>query len=307
MSRGIERRDIVDDDHDRVRWLEWLERTIETYDWRVHAFVLMSNHQHVFVETPRANLSAGMQYLNGSYTSYFNRRHRRVGHLFQGRFKAQLIEEEGYFSELSRYIHLNPVRARMVDRPEQYAWSSYSGYHRADRVVPWLTYDRVLGEFTQDGKQARMAYRKFVRAGIKDPPKAPWTEAAHSVIVGSCGFVDRIRMLVQNRPTDPDIPGLQQLRQRPGLEEIVEAVAEAMAEDRSSWAAGRRNDSGGRALAAFVARRRYGYSAKQVAATLGYTSHTSVTRALERIEPLTPRLSRTVQRIEGQLDEHLNH
>jgi len=120
MSRGNERRPIVRDDVDRRHRLEWLERAVVGYGWRLHAFVLMSNHDHLFVETPEANLSAGMQFLNGSYTSYFNWRHRRAGHLFQGRFKAQLVEEEGHYTEVSRYIHLNPVRAGLVDRPERW-------------------------------------------------------------------------------------------------------------------------------------------------------------------------------------------
>ncbi len=103
MSRGNERRPIVRDDADRQRRLDWLQRTVEIYGWRLHAFVLLTNHEHLFLETPEPNLSAGMHLLNGSYTGYFNVRHRRAGHLFQGRFKAHLIEEEGYFTEISRY------------------------------------------------------------------------------------------------------------------------------------------------------------------------------------------------------------
>ena len=98
-SRGNARQDIVLDDADRDKRLDWLRRTVEIYGWRLLAFVLMRNHDHLFVETPEPNLSAGMQYLNGSFTSYFNRRHRRCGHLFQGRFKGHLIEERGYFLE----------------------------------------------------------------------------------------------------------------------------------------------------------------------------------------------------------------
>ncbi len=102
MSRGNERRPIVRDEADRQRRLDWLQRTVEIYGWRLHAFVLLTNHEHLFLETPEPNLSAGMHLLNGSYTGYFNVRHRRVGHLFQGRFKVHLIEEEGYFTEISR-------------------------------------------------------------------------------------------------------------------------------------------------------------------------------------------------------------
>jgi len=117
-SRGNNRQVVFRDAMDFERRVNWIRRTVETYGWHIHAFALMNNHDHLFVETPRANLAAGMHYLNGSYTSYFNRRHRRVGHLFQGRYKALLIENEGHYWEVSRYIHLNPVRASLVKRPE---------------------------------------------------------------------------------------------------------------------------------------------------------------------------------------------
>ncbi|MGB6043336.1 MAG: transposase [Pirellulales bacterium] len=297
MSRGIERRDIVADDRDRGRWLEWLERTVETYDWQLHAFVLMDNHQHLFVGTPRANLSAGMQHLNGSYTSYFNRRHRRAGHLFQGRFKAQLVEDEGYFCELSRYIHLNPVRAKIVDRPERHRWSSYPGYHRADRTLSWITYDSVLCEFCRNRSEARRRYRQFVRDGIQEP----WAEVAGGLIIGSRKFIKRIGKLLQDRPADQDIPTLKRLRPRPELELILDVVADMMGEDRTAWSAGRRSDTAGRAVASFLARRRFGYSATEVAAALGYKSHTSVTRALQRIKSPSSQLARTLNRIERSL------
>jgi len=234
MSRGIERRDIVSDDRDRGRWLEWLVRTVEMYDWQLHAFVLMDNHHHLFLGTPRANLSAGMQYFNGSYTSYFNRRHRRAGHLFQGRFKAQLVEEEGYFRELSRYIHLNPVRAKMVERPELYRWSSYPGYHRANRTLSWMTYDSVLREFCRNRIEARKRYRQFIRNGIGDLSPAPWAEAAHGFIVGSHVFVKQIGKLLKDRPEDSDIPALKQLRPRPEIQRILEVVGDTMGENRTA-------------------------------------------------------------------------
>ena len=182
MSRGNARQDIVLDDADREKRRDWLRRTVEVYGWRMHAFVLMRNHDHLFIETPEPNLSAGMQYLNGSYTSYFNRRHRRCGHLFQGRFKGHLIEERGYFLEVSRYLHLNPVRAKVVARPEQYPWSSYGGYQRASRTVAWVTYDQVLGEFGVKGSIARRAYTRFVRAGVEKPPPSPFAEAREGML-----------------------------------------------------------------------------------------------------------------------------
>lgn len=215
ISRGNERRAIVRDDADRHRRLDWLRRTVETHGWRLHAFVLMTNHEHLFVETPEPNLSAGMQYLGGSYTSYFNRRHRRSGHLFQGRFKGHLVEEEGYFRQVSRYIHLNPVRAGMVRRPQDYPWSSYPGYAQARRTVAWVSYDRVLGGFGRDLPAARRAYGRFVRAGVDNPPPSPFAEAVGSLLLGSAAFVTRVRRLLQDRPEDAGIPQLKQLRPRP--------------------------------------------------------------------------------------------
>ncbi len=161
ISRGNEQRAIVTNDTDRHRRLDWLRRTVETYGWRLHAFVLMDNHEHLFVETPEPNLSAGMQYLNGSYTGYFNRRVGRVGHLFQGRFKAHLVDEQGYFQVVSRYIHLNPVRASLVQRPGDYPWSSYAGYVHASKALNWVTYERVLRDFGPGSDAARR--RRYVQ------------------------------------------------------------------------------------------------------------------------------------------------
>ena len=297
ISRGNERNRIVRDDVDREKRLDWLRRTVESYGGRLHAFVLMNNHDHLFVETPEANLSAGMQYLNGSYTSYFNRRHRRVGHLLQGRFKAHLIEEQGYFREVSRYIHLNPVRAKIVDRPEAYRFSSYPGYVRATRSLAWVTYGRVLGEFGRQATVARRAYGRFVRAGVAEPPRRPFAEARGSLLLGSEKFVDRMRRLLDDRPDDVALPQLAPLRCRPSLDRIVATVADHFGDDPSQWQAGRRVDGAGRAVAAYLARRHFGYAVGEVAAALGYGSHGGVHNALNRIEADSATLKRAIRKL----------
>ncbi len=126
-SRGNERRAIVADDRDREKWQGLLQRTVTTFRWRLFAFALMDNHYHLFVQTREANLSAGMHLLNGSYAGFHNRRHGRAGHLFQARFKAIVVEGEGHWLEVSRYVHLNPVRADLTARPERWQWCSYAG------------------------------------------------------------------------------------------------------------------------------------------------------------------------------------
>jgi putative transposase len=124
-ARGNARMDIFVEDAARMGFLEILEDVIKRFNWLYHSYCLMGNHYHLLLETIDGNLSAGMRYINGVYTQYFNHRHDRVGHVFQGRFKAILVEKERYLLELCRYVVLNPVRAGMVKLPEEYGWSSY--------------------------------------------------------------------------------------------------------------------------------------------------------------------------------------
>ncbi len=300
-SRGNEQRAIVRDDVDRHKRLDWLRRTVETYGWRVHAFVLMTNHDHLFVETPRENLSAGMQYYNGSYTGYFNRRHRRAGHLFQGRFKGHLVEEDGYFLEISRYIHLNPVRAGLVERPEDWPWGSCPGYVRASQKLDWITYARVLGEFGGAAPQMRRSYARFLRAGMANPPSSPFDEAFGAMLLGSHAFVQRVRRLLDEKPDDPDVPDLGQLRPRPALGAILEVTAEHFGVDQTDWARGHRSNNAARALAAYLARRTFGYPATAIASALGYRDHGGVGQAVRRIEKGTSQLQRTARLLENRL------
>jgi REP element-mobilizing transposase RayT len=301
MSRGIERRAIVRDDADRRKWIDWLRRTVQTYGWRLHAFVLMNNHHHLFVETPEPNLSAGMQFFNGSYTSYFNRRHRRPGHLFQGRFKAQLVEQQGYYLEVSRYIHLNPRRAKVVERPQAYPFSSYPGYHWAARALPWVTYASVLGEFGREASKARAAYRRFVAAGVKQPPPNPFSEAAQGLLLGSDAFLSRVRRLLDERPEEKALPQLMRLRARPSLAEIKHAVAEEFGVLPGRWERGRRCDDASRAVAAYLGRCHFGYPAGEVARQMGYASASGVGQAVKRVEAGNPQLNKSVQRIQQKL------
>jgi len=285
ISRGNERRPIVTDDMDRSKRLDWLRRTVQTYGWNLHAFTLMTNHEHLFVETPEPNLSAGMQYFNGSYTSYFNRRLRRSGHLFQGRFKAHMIDEQGYFQLVSRYIHLNPVRAKIVAHPQDYAWSSYPGYIRAAKALDWITYDRVLLDFGPGNATARRRrYKNYVQAGLERPIEYPFAQAVEDLVLGTQAFVDRIRLMISQRDKDPGIRELNQLRVRPSLADVISAVSKRTRAASEQWRKGRRCDNGGRALAAFISRNWYGYRCTEVADALGYKSISSVSRSVRHVE-----------------------
>jgi REP element-mobilizing transposase RayT len=301
MSRGNERANIVRDDRDRQKRLDWLRRTVETYGWRLHWFVLMTNHDHLFVETPEPNLSAGMQYFNGSYTSYFNRRHSRAGHLFQGRFKGNLFQETGYFLQVSRYLHLNPVRANMVARPEDYRWSSYRGYQRARRSLDWVCYDQVLGEFGQDPAQARRRYVRFVCEQIGKPLQSPFADAVGGLLLGAEDFIDRMQHLLSNRTVDRATPQLGRLRHRPPLTLIIHVVAKYFGTDVENWKPRSRHDDVSRSVVAYLARCEFGYPAKETADALGYRSHGSVRNAVLRIERGSDRLQRDIRKLKAIL------
>lgn len=242
----------------------------------------MSNHDHLFITTPEANLSAGMQFLNGTYASYFNRRHDRVGHLFQGRFVGLIVDTASYGRNLGRYIHLNSCVAGLVEKPEDYRWSSYPGYHRKSQSLSWVSYDLILGEFGADDKQARRAYREFVRAGMDEESFDPFATAVESLILGSDAFVERIQSMLVGRPRDESLPQLAGLRQRPSLDAILMAVATEFGCSVRPWVNGRRGDSTARAVAALLARE-FGHTATVTAKALGYAGSSSVTHAVRRI------------------------
>ena len=260
-------------------------------------------HPDTFVptETPQANLAAGMQYLNGSYSSYFNGRHRRVGHLLQGRGKAQVIEEQGYCLAVSRCIHLNPVRARLVDKPERWRWRSYPGYHWRNSTLNWVTYADVLADFGSEQRPARAAYRRFVREGLGRQIDSPFNEAAHGLILGSAAFVQRLHALLDARPEQPEIPQLRALRAGPALAQVVATVSAEFEVDPARWRPGRRSDDIGRAVAAYLGRRVYGYAAGDVAEALGYASAAGVSQAIHRVESAGAHVARRLRALEGAL------
>lgn len=196
--RGNDRRAIFRDDHDRTRFLERLRSGLEIFSVRVHGYVLMSNHFHLIVETPKANLSEFMRQANISYTGYYNRRHRRIGHLYQGRFKAIVVDQDSYLLELSRYVHLNPIRIKpKAQRAEterireisQYRWSSLPGYLDRKRKESWITYETVLGYVGG----SRRKYAAFVQEGIRQGFATPWDDLLAQMVLGDRNFVEKLK------------------------------------------------------------------------------------------------------------------
>jgi REP element-mobilizing transposase RayT len=190
-SRGDRREAIYFDDGDRRDWLEVLAQVCERFNWICHGWCQMSNHYHVVIETVEGNLSQGMRQLNGVYTQHVNRKYERVGHVFQGRYKAILVEKDGYLLELSRYVVLNPVRAGMVSEAGQWPWSSYAAMKGDVPAPPWLNVEWVLGQFGEPRSAAVARFRDFVRAGVGQPPL--WDGLRGQIYLGSDDFLKRMQ------------------------------------------------------------------------------------------------------------------
>ena len=223
-ARGNEKKTIFKNERDRERFLLYAEAAVQRYGAVIHAYCLMDNHYHLLIQTPLANLSEIMQYINGSYTTYINTKRQRVGHLFQGRYKAILIDADTYAQELSRYIHLNPIRVGMVDKPEDYPWSSYQYYSGKKKAPRWLTMDFILGYFDERIKVGQRKYVEFVEAMIGQRYESPLKAAVASSILGGEDFINRIKAkYLRDREIDRNLPGLTELRKKT-VKEIMKEI-----------------------------------------------------------------------------------
>lgn len=231
-SRGNEQQEIFRSLKDRERFLTYLESATQRYGAVIHVYCLMSNHYHLLLETPRGNLSQIMRHINGAYTTYFNLRLKRVGHLFQGRYKAILVEVDEYALELSRYIHLNPVRAKMVRRPEEYLWSSYRVYAGLEQPSDWLKTRFILNYFDRKNLKAKNSYKTFVEELLEREYPSPMRDVIASTILGSPEFVEKVSS--ENlglRKDGRNVPAMKILRPRPGMDEVlIKVKAEPISE-----------------------------------------------------------------------------
>src|SRR3972149_11114345 len=182
-SRGNERKKIFLDDGDTTQFLDILADYHRRYDICIHSFALMTNHYHLILETPQGNLLKVMHGINGKYTGYFNRKYGRNGHLFQGRYKGILVDRDAYLLQLSRYVHLNPVKAGIIDKSERYVWSSYPSFIGEGKKYEWLKYSWILEQFGPDEKKALREYKRFVDAGLKDEQDGLFNNVQGQVIL----------------------------------------------------------------------------------------------------------------------------
>ncbi len=224
-SRGNGGQNVFDCDDDRLDFLALLAEAKRRFKWLIFTYTLMSNHFHLAIETPEATLSRGMQWLLGTYASHCNRRHKRSGHLFQGRFKGILIEKETQLLNVLRYVALNPVRAGMVATPDEYHWGSYRAIAGLDASPEWLSIEAVLDGFAPDRARATDLYRLFVHDRVNGSVSI-WKDLVAGIYLGSEQWRAQIQKRVDVAPRSDEHPKAQRYVARPKMAQIVPVVAQ---------------------------------------------------------------------------------
>jgi len=307
MTRGNARQDIVQDDDDRRRLLDDLGRAVTRNGWQLLCFVVMSNHFHLLLKTPRPNLARGMQGLLSSYAHWCLRRRGRPGHLFQGRYKAELIEDESYYWTVSRYIHFNPARARLVAHPAEWAWSSYPGYATPSGRRAWVAYEALLSAWRGEcgGADAAAAYRRFVEAGLSAPPPSPFREAFGGWALGSDQFVQRLRGLAGPPGAEPAAAEARQLAGG-DVEVLCAAVAAHYGLQPSDL--GRRHGAvEARSVAAWLCRRYTEAPLRELAERFGLARAGSVSNLTRRIDARLAKDSALSEELSGLISRLANN
>lgn len=328
-ARGNERRAIFRVEADRVRFLELLGECSSRFGVRVHGYVLMTNHYHLIVETPDGGLSRALQWLNVSYSVWFNRRHRRSGHLFQGRFKAIVVDWEEWGAQLSRYVHLNPVRLVRFglgkrERAEQRAgfsegatreliaarrralrefrWSSYRAYTGLEKPLPWLCVGQLRGLVGGGRARAGATYGAYVEEALRDGLiESPLERVEAQLILGGERLAERIRRLIGGKQRREE-SGVRVLQRR-GFAEVIKAVTRLKGEP---WEAFRdRYGDWGRDLALWLGRTHCGLSLCELGRSAGGIDYATVSVAVTRWRERTAK-DRRLTKLQRQAVEMLN-
>jgi len=297
-SRGNDRAAIFRDDRDRARFLEILGDVVSGGRWALHGYCLMGNHFHLLLETPLGNLSRGMQRINGRYTQWFNRRHRKIGHLLQGRYKAILVEKEAHLLELCRYIVLNPVRAGMVETASRWPWSNYAATSGSSAAPDWLEVDWTLSQFSSRRGRARDMYRQFVSEGRR--AGSPMDEVRGQIYLGGEEFRKEIGLRLKGRRLSRDVSIAQRRPWTSDVSTIKAAVAREFG--RAPAELSRRRGGDDKIIAIFLAREMTGLSGSEIGREFGVTA-AQVGNVVKSVrDGKRKHLARQIERLRRQLE-----
>ena len=283
-SRGNERKKIYRDDGDKEKFLGLLEDYKNRYNFLIHCFVLMDNHYHLVIETLRPNLIKIMHGLNSGYTGYFNNKYKRSGHLLQGRYKAIIVDKENYLLELSRYVHLNPLRAKIINKPQDYKWSSYGGYIRKKEVNNLNNYNWLLSIFGNEEKKSRRQYKEFVEEGIAKKLQNPVKRAVGNMILGSKEFIDSILVKIGRDEIGQEIANRNKILKTINPQEVIKEVSNKYKiKPIEITNTGTRNNEA-RNVAIYITRNVCELSNKETAKIFGGIKESAVSKVVKRLE-----------------------
>ncbi|WP_447970143.1 transposase [Nitrospira sp. M1] len=294
MNRGASRRKVFTTDEQRQYFLALLADTSERFNAEWHAYCLMDTHYHLLVRTPEANLQRIMRHVNGLYTQFYNRTEGRDGPLFRGRYKAILVEAQAYWTQLSRYIHRNPLEAKLVKRLDRYRWSSYPAYIGKHKRPPWLTSHYILKSLASRG--AIDAYKAYVAEGIDDEIVEFYAKSKQPPILGSDAFKQTLKL----RNKNIDVPDLREARVRLTVKRIVEVVCQHLnVTMKSVWALkrGRTSSNPARGMAMYLCQHVGNMKLREIARKFGLKHYASASSSIRQFEA---RLAK-----DRQLQKHL--
>jgi REP element-mobilizing transposase RayT len=289
MSRGNERQDIFRCDDDRKMFLDLIGDFSERFEIDMFAYVLMDNHFHLLLRTRQANLPKAMQWLGTTYTRKFNNRHDRSGHLFQGRYKSILVENDQYLLHLSCYIHRNPIRAGIISRLADYPWSSYLSYGYARKTPKWLDTSLILNLMTNSRTDPHLEYREKVQQ-YSDETKNIWEDVENGLIYGSEDFVTDIRSRFLSEDKNPELPQCNQIAKTITTRELLNNAAAALNFDLKAAATGKRvtpEDKDKRDLLIFLLWESGRLTNKEIGSYFGLT-YSSVSRRVAKTRKRLP-------------------
>ncbi len=281
-GRGNERRKIHFTPADYQKFLEYIKTGQDKYGIILHAYVLMTNHYHLIIETPGANLSKAMHHITSGYTMYLNKKRKRSGHLFQGRYKGIVVDKDSYLVELSRYIHLNPVRAKMVEKPEGYPYSSYP-YYITKKTSDILTTDLILSLQSKNPGDAKRRYKTYVESAVGEEIENPYKKVYGGMILGRGPFIKEVlKKLKRQYLQKEDISHRRMLHGAMELEEILQSVAEHYKVTNEAILT--REAAEARKVTIYLIRKRTAVTNGQVGEYFGGLSYSGVARIIERLK-----------------------
>jgi REP element-mobilizing transposase RayT len=284
INRGNAGKDIFHTVRDHEKFLEYLEKAVKRFSIIIHTYCLMTNHYHLLIETTQPNLSLAIQWLNVSYAAYYNKKRQRSGHLFQGRFKSVLVEADEYFKPLSRYIHLNPVRARMVASPDEFLWSSYPAFIGKIKTPDWLETEFLLATFGNKKKEAAKNYRAYVEGVDIKTLKDPAADIIGGFILGDTDFANWVKdtfLLLRN--DEKEIPQLKRLKPKVSLEKILQVVSDEFGCSKEKILEKGHKKNKARSLATYLARDLSGTTCSKLGNFFGGVSGAAITMGYNKI------------------------